>query len=60
MKDLKSLVATAGLLSRFVELFTKNWGLKILALILALVIYHSLKPSEQGSPTKHDRSTLQY
>ena len=42
-----------------IELITKNWGLKILALILAIVIYHSLKPTEQDAPTNHDRTTLQ-
>lgn len=60
MKESKDLITTAGLFSRFVELFTKNWGLKILALILALVIYHSLKPTEQSTTSNHDRNTLQH
>ena len=42
-----------------IELITKNWGLKILALILAIVIYHSLKPAEQDATSTHDRTTFQ-
>ncbi len=59
MKELKNLITSDGLFARIAELFTKNWGLKILALVLALVIYHSLKPTEQGSSSNHDRTTLQ-
>ena len=34
-----------------------NWGLKLLALILAIVIYHSLKnESAQNNNTGNDRS----
>jgi hypothetical protein len=43
------------------EAFTKNWGLKILALLLALVIYHSLKP-EAGRAYKdnNDKRIFSY
>jgi hypothetical protein len=37
------------------EAFTKNWGLKLLALLLALVIYHTLKPASGHAPeNSHD------
>ena len=38
-----------------------NWGLKLLALILAIVIYHSLKnESAQTSNNGNDRSFFQH
>ena len=49
-----------GFFTRFLELFTRNWGLKVLALILALVIYHALKPMGATHPTSHDRTTFQH
>lgn len=37
-----------------------NWGLKLLALVLAIVIYHTLKPQTDSHRTKeHDRSIFQ-
>lgn len=33
---------------------TRNWGLKLLALALAVVIYHSMKPAGNGSRTTQD------
>lgn len=33
---------------------TRNWGLKILSLALAIVIYHSMKPTGNGSLTSKD------
>ena len=59
MKETKEPITSGGLFSRIAELFTKNWGLKILALILAIVIYHSLKPAEQDATSTHDRTTFQ-
>lgn len=41
---------------------TRNWGLKILALALAVVIYHTMKPAEKsrGSNNKNnDRNFFQ-
>ena len=38
-----------------------NWGLKFLALILAIVIYHSLKnESAQSTNGNNDRSFFQH
>lgn len=45
------------------DFMTENWGLKILALILAIVLYHAVKQSSVngGSPTPtiHDRPISQ-
>lgn len=32
-----------GVFSRILSLFTKNWGLKLLSLFFAVLIYYSLK-----------------
>ena len=36
-----------------------NWGLKLLALILAIVIYHSLKKESAQNNNGNDRSFFQ-
>lgn len=36
-----------------------NWGLKLLALVLAIVIYQTLKNKADNPDKKHDRSILQ-
>ena len=33
---------------------TRNWGLKLLSLALAVVIYHSMKPAGNSSRTTKD------
>ena len=37
-----------------------NWGLKLLALILAIVIYHSLKNESSQTKAGNDRSFFQH
>ena len=37
-----------------------NWGLKLLALILAIVIYHSLKNESTQNTNGNDRSLFQH
>ena len=37
-----------------------NWGLRILALILAIVIYHSLKNESAQHTNGNDRSFFQH
>ena len=37
-----------------------NWGLKILALILAIVIYHSLKNESSQNAKGNDRTLFQH
>jgi len=36
-----------------------NWGLKLLALILAIVIYHALKDDFVRTTASHDRHLFQ-
>lgn len=38
---------------------TNNWGLKLLALILALVVYHSLKTNSYKTDSTNDRPLFQ-
>ncbi len=49
-----------GFLRTVAGLFTRNWGLKLLSLALAILIYHTLKPTG-NNPTRtfHDRQILQ-
>lgn len=57
----KVRTASRGIFRAAVEAFTKNWGLKLLALLLALVIYHSLKPQSGPAPkTGHDKRIFDY
>ena len=37
----------------------KNWGLKLLALVLAIVIYHALKNESARSGHENDRPFFQ-
>lgn len=37
------------------KFLTRNWSLKLLALILAIVIYHSLKTQGYSLQRTHDR-----
>lgn len=34
----------AGIFRRTLSKLTRNWGLKLLALIMAIIVYYSLKP----------------
>lgn len=36
-----------------------NWGLKLLALVLAIVIYHALKTKSVQDGSTHDRTIFQ-
>lgn len=35
-------------MNRLLSLVTANWGLKLLSLVLAILIYHTLKPAGKG------------
>lgn len=39
-----------GLLPSLIGAVTRNWGLKILSLLLAILIYHTLKPTSGKDP----------
>ena len=41
------------------DLFRRNWGLKLLSLALALIIYHSLK-SDKPQTANDQRRIFQY
>lgn len=41
----------------FARLFSRNWGLKLLSLALAILIYYSLKPSPAAAPAKAERTS---
>lgn len=45
-----------GILGGGLALITRNWGLKLLALVLAVVIYYILEP--RTSSESHKRSTI--
>lgn len=49
-----------GALSRLTGLFTRNWGLKLLALALAILIYHTLKPVHGQVQNVNDRPLFHY
>jgi hypothetical protein len=38
----------------------KDWGLRLLALVLAIIIYHSLKDESNSPKAKNDRSFFEY
>ena len=51
----------AGVFSRLLSFLFRNWGLKLLALILAIIVYHSLKTqSHASSADPHDRPLFHY
>ena len=39
----------------FARLFSRNWGLKLLSLALAILIYYTLKPDPAVLPARPDR-----
>jgi hypothetical protein len=39
-------------MNTFISLFTRNWGLKLLALVLALVVYYSMRDSIRSSQSR--------
>ena len=42
---------------RFFSFFTRNWGLKLLSLILAIVVYYSMKEKVPSSGTVYNPSS---
>lgn len=44
---------------RFVGLFTRNWGLKLLSLILAILVYYALKPDYDYFQDRNERHIFQ-
>ena len=50
----------AGFFSRAASLLTHNWGLKLLALILAIIVYHALKTGSSKDIDTNDRHLFQW
>lgn len=44
-----------GVFRQLLGLATRNWGLKLLSLVLAILIYHSLKPAGERGALSADR-----
>ena len=49
----------SGLIRRIWSALTHNWSLKLLALVLAILVYHSLKPHGGLLRKPNDRSIFQ-
>ena len=41
-------------MNALLNLFRRNWGLKVLALILSLVVYYSMRDSASGDNVSHN------
>lgn len=41
-----------------IKIITDNWGLKLLALMLALIVYHSLKTSSPKTDNEYERNII--
>ena len=48
-----------GLFRQVWSVLTRNWGLKLLALVLAIIVYHSLKPDLGFTQETNDRHIFQ-
>ena len=48
-----------GFIRRIWSLLAHNWSLKLLALVLAILVYHSLKPHGGLLRKPNDRSIFQ-
>jgi O-antigen/teichoic acid export membrane protein len=58
MKTRKSPVV--GFLRGALKLLTENWGLKLLALLIAIILYHSLSTEDGYYHSDNDRQLFQY
>jgi len=47
---MKAEVQKPGIFSRALSVLTYNWGLKLLALLLAILVYYSLKTEHTQVP----------
>ena len=50
----------AGFFSRAASLLTHNWGLKLLALVLAIIVYHTLTTGSSKDIDPNDRHLFQW
>ena len=49
-----------GPLRYLLSFITENWWLKLLALLLAIIVYHSLKPEGTKIKNQNDRNLFEY
>ena len=49
-----------GFFRSALKLLTDNWGLKVMSLLLAIIIYHSMKSEDSRSRTDNDRKQYYY
>lgn len=56
---MKAEKAKTSVVSRIWETMTRNWGLKLLSLAIAIILYHSLKSENSSSRNPNDRSIFQ-
>jgi len=49
-----------GFFRAALRLLTDNWGLKLLALLLAIIIYHSMRSEDSRPRTDNDRKQYYY
>ncbi|MBR4354684.1 MAG: hypothetical protein IKP97_05230 [Kiritimatiellae bacterium] len=47
-------------MKNFFSIITNNWWLKILALVLAIVIYHALKSDSHPISNRNDRVIFKF
>ena len=52
---MKAEVQKPGIFSRALSVLTYNWGLKLLALVLAIIVYHTLKTGSSKDTDPNDR-----
>ena len=50
---MKAEVQKQGIFSKAMSVLTYNWGLKLLALLLAILVYYSLKTERAQVPDVH-------
>ncbi len=49
----------SGVVRALMTSVTHNWGLKLLALVLAIIVYHSLKQGGEHSHETNERNIFQ-
>ena len=59
---MKAETEKTGFFKRLFAAVFSNWGLKLLALALAIVVYHTLKNKKENTSSQdsHDRHIFQY
>ena len=56
----KARTGIIGGVTRLWAALTRNWGLKLIALALAIIVYHSLRTKTEFQQDTHDRQIFQH